>query len=198
MTSASQPVAHCPHCGAEVQTPGVLCWLCRHRAISANPNPYAPPRPLAGENASAQCSLASLFLVTTLVAVGLGLFLPAPGLGVLFAFVAAPALIRTFIAAGRRRQAGAPLSLREKIGTFFISWFIMGAIGLASFVAFMVVCVGSAFVMETAGINLLSEEGLLLLLVVGVIPGLIAAIPLAVWLLRRTRPAKTALPKSNG
>jgi hypothetical protein len=181
MATSHEPAAHCPHCGAEVQAPGSPCWLCRQKASHAELNPYAPPRPI-GENA--QFSLASLFLVMTLVAVCLGVIMIAPGVGILFAFITTPAFIRTTVAASLGRRAGAPLSPVEKVGIFFISWFIMCAIGIASVVAFMAVCFAGAIITEGAGARLE------IVLMVGVLGGLAAAIPLTVWLRRLTSPAR--------
>ena len=47
-----------------------------------------------------------LFLVMTLVAVGLGLFSILPGLGVLFAIFAVPAAVRTVKDATKHKQRG--------------------------------------------------------------------------------------------
>jgi hypothetical protein len=182
MANPHKPFAHCPHCGAEVQQLGNLCWLCRHKHISADPNPYASPRAI-GDNA-VQFSLASLFLVMTLLAVGLGIFLLVPGLGVLFAFISTPALIRTMIATGRQRQFGAPLSPAEKISVFFLSWFLMSAIGIAAMVAFVAVCFAGVLVTESAGASLETVLG------IGALSGLAAALPLTIWLMRITSPAK--------
>src|SRR5882672_9411675 len=194
MPDPAPQTATCPDCGASLAAGQARCWLCQRKASAPSAeNPYTPPRPIASGNLPAQFSLSSLFLVMTLVAVCLGVFMQAPGLGVLFGIVATPALIRTMIAASYQRQAGAPLTALEKVGTFFISWFIMGAIGLASFVAFAVVCVAGAYITVFAGADKMfgrGEEGLAFVVGFGVIVGLIAAIPLTVWLLRLTRPAK--------
>jgi hypothetical protein len=189
MATSQELAAHCPHCGAEVQTPGSPCWLCRQKAAQAEPNPYASPRPI--ENAT-QFSLASLFLVMTLVAVCLGVFMIAPGLGILFAFITTPAFIRTMVAASRGRQVGEPMSAMEKTGIFLISWFIMCAVGIASVVAFMAVCFAGALITESVGASLE------IVLMAGVLGGLAAAIPLTVWLLRLTSPSRMEFGPSPG
>ena len=190
MASAPEPAARCPHCGAQVQTLGSACWLCRQKASQSDPNPYAPPRPL-DENA-AQFSLASLFLVMTLVAVCMGVIMIAPGLGILFAFITTPALIRTIVASSRGRLVGEPLSPMQKAGIFLISWFIMCAVGIASVVAFMAVCFAGALITEGTGASLE------IMLTVGVLAGLAAAIPLTVWLLRLTSPSRMEFGPSPG
>jgi hypothetical protein len=189
MASAKEPIGreptpHCPHCGAEVQTPGGECWLCRLKEPPAKPNPYAPPRP-TGENAGAQFSLASLFLVMTLVAVCLGVFMLAPGLGILFAIVATPALVRTTFTASYYKQAGAPLSPAWRIRAFVVSLFIMLAVGVTTFVTFQGVCWTGALL--TQGRNPWPN------VIVGVIVGLLVAIPVMIWMLVWSWPSKEAI-----
>lgn len=125
----------------------------------------------------------------TLAAVCFGVFMLMPGLGVLLVFVLTPALVRTTRVAGFRREAGAPLTPGEAIGTFLISWFVLSAIGIASLVAFMVVCIAGAAVTESAG------GKIELVLGVGLIGGLLAAIPVAAGLLRVTRPKRIEPPR---
>jgi len=134
MATPHETAAHCPHCGAELQAPGGECWLCRLKEPPAQPNPYASPRPIG--DYAAQFSLASLFLVMTLVAVCLGVFMLAPGLGILLAVAATPALVRTTFTASYYKQAGASLTTAWKIKAFLVSLFIMLAVGTATFVAF--------------------------------------------------------------
>jgi hypothetical protein len=167
-----------------VQTPGGTCWLCRQKQSSAEPNPYAPPRP-TGENAAAQFSLASLFLVMTLVAVCLGVFMLAPGLGILLAVVATPALVRTTFTASYYKQVGAPLTPAWKIRAFLVSLFIMLAVGVATFVAFQVVCWTGALL--TQGQDPWPNA------LVGALVGLLVALPVMIWLLVWTWPSKEAI-----
>jgi hypothetical protein len=181
---SSAPSPRCPECGAPLSGLQARCWLCQRKPTQRDAeNPYAPPQPIADENAGVEFSLASLFLVMTLVVVCFGTFMIVPGLGILLAIVSTPALIRTIVMARHQRRAGAPLSAAEKIGVFLISWFVMGAIGLASMVAFLMACFTGAALTEGTGANLE------LILLAGILVGLAAAIPLSVWLLRLTRPA---------
>jgi hypothetical protein len=180
----SAPSVRCPECGAPLNAAQARCWLCQRKADDGQQqNPYAPPRPLT-EHSASQFSLASLFLIMTLVAVCLGVFLLSPGLGVLLVFVMTPALIRTVMAASYQKQAGTALSAADKIGVFLMSVFIMGAIGVAACVAFMATCLLGVAVTEGGGASLEAT------LLVGLISGLVGAIPLAAWLMRLTRPAK--------
>lgn len=192
MSSPTPRPAICPDCGAPVPAGQVSCWLCqRQQRPGDQQNPYAPPRPIPGENVPAGISPATVISLITLAAICLGVFLLMPGLGVLLVIVLTPALIRSTRVAGYRREAGAPLSPGEAIGTFLISWFIMSAIGIASLVAFLVVCFAGAVAAEGAGGKIEMVLG------VGVIGGLLAAIPVAIGLLRLTRPKRIEPPTSH-
>jgi hypothetical protein len=180
MSDAASARHRCPECGAELPAGQTRCWLCERKVSgAADLNPYASPRP-AMDHASVQFSLASLFLVTTLVAVFLGVFMLAPGLGILLAVFATPATIRTMIASNYKRSAGTPWTTAEKIAAFFVSLVIMVAIGFAAFVAFQVVCWSGALL--TQGNETYPN------ILVGLSSGLVAAIVVLVWLWRVTRP----------
>lgn len=186
--SPDSPPTICPDCGAPLPAGQSSCWLCqRQRPLGDLQNPYAPPRPIPGEDVAGGVSPATVILLITLAAVCLGVFWLMPGLGVLLVFVLTPTLIRTGRVAGLRRRAGVPLSPGETIGVFFLSWFLMGAIGVAGLVAFMVVCVAGAAVTESAGGGLEKTIG------IGLGGGLLAAIPFTIWLLRITRPTQIEL-----
>ncbi|HUY34979.1 MAG TPA: hypothetical protein VMV69_19685 [Pirellulales bacterium] len=109
---AANPPATCPECGADYPSIGQRCWLCGAAPPdgAALPDRAAPTAGNAPENSIASStrhtfSLISLFLVMTLVAVCLGVFAAAPGLGIVLAIVATPALVRTMIVSSRRRRS---------------------------------------------------------------------------------------------
>jgi hypothetical protein len=62
-----------------------------------------------------------LLLVITLIAVCLGLFMALPGLGIIAAIVAAPALIHVLVAREREQAVGTPTALGDKLLTFATS-----------------------------------------------------------------------------
>ncbi len=64
-----------------------------------------------------QFSLATLLLVTTLIAVFLALFRVHPGLGMLSLVFIVPAYLRTLSLAGREQQFGNRLSAKEKVAS---------------------------------------------------------------------------------
>jgi hypothetical protein len=160
MSTAPQALAHCPDCGAEAPADSLKCWLChRQLAVQAelvdedSPRSHrAPPRRTSG----VQFSLETLMLVITLFAVCLGVIMAAPGLGILVAIVAAPALVRTLVAGYQERKAGTPLTLGEKLLTFLASTGVSLAVVITGWTAFAAACLGSCFVvvgLESTGGN---------------------------------------------
>jgi len=143
--------ARCPECGAELAAGRARCWLCERKVSEAEiGNPYASPRPTA-ENLGVQFSLASLFLITTLAAVGLGLFLLSPGLGILLGVFAIPALVRTFIDVTQYKRGGVRVGIVGKLASFALSLMVVGAVAIAGGVAFFTVCLIGAGAAEAGG-----------------------------------------------
>jgi hypothetical protein len=174
--------ARCPECGATLSGASE-CWLCR-RATQAGDS--SPTSPFAEERKSAgQFSLATVFLIITLIAVCLGSLRLAPGLGVLLIIVATPALIRTCVVGIREKQAGHVLSLGEKVVAFLASSAIIVLVGVAGFIAFQIACWGSCAMV--AGIQQKEGENAFL---VGLGTGGIAGIGTIIWLVWKTWPRK--------
>jgi hypothetical protein len=120
-------------------------------------------------------------LILTLVAVCLGVFLLAPGLGVLLAVFAAPALVRTVIDASQYKRAGSQLSAGGKISSFLLSILVVLAAVMAACVAGGIVCAAGVTAAEASGAG-----GELMGPVV--IAGALAALAVAGGLLWITRP----------
>lgn len=177
----------CPDCGAEFLLSQSQCWLCSRKAPEATTeNPYASPQLIhESKYRAGQFSIATLMLVTTLVAVCLGVGMLAPGLGILLAIVATPALVRTVVADSRTKAAGWPFTMTKKIETFIVSLFLAGAVGMAGVVAFMGACTvglmaSGAFVSSSGPSG--DAFGVALFL------GAVAAIGVMGWLFWVTRP----------
>ncbi len=148
----------CPDCGAQVQPTATACWLCQKplasqaeiveaEIVEPTPPPIIPAWEQARRQASPlQFSLESLMLVITLVAVCLGMIVAMPGVGVLVAIVAAPALVRTLIAGFQQRAAGTQMTLSEKALTFLASTGITMAVLAAGGTAFASACFASCLV----------------------------------------------------
>ena len=173
----------CPECGAPLPTPFGICWLCQRK--NRPENPYSPPAtaPSANATGAGQFSLATVFLVMTLIAVCLGTFHFSPGLGVVIVIVAAPALIRTCIVGVKEKRVGHPLSIGEKLIAFLASIAIVILVAVAGFVAFQIACWGSCA--AVAGIQ--QNDGDFAVWT-GVIIGGAAGLGVMGWLLWRTRP----------
>ena len=150
-SASPTPAAACPDCGAALKPLATKCWLC-HRLLVVEAELVEPGSPFESQYASpkwvnpAQFSLETLMLVITLIAVCLGMIMALPGLGIVVAIVAAPALVRTLMAGYQERKAGAPLTLGEKLLTFAASTGVTLAVLVTGGTAFAAACVGSCFV----------------------------------------------------
>ncbi|HEY2412447.1 MAG TPA: hypothetical protein VGI40_09405 [Pirellulaceae bacterium] len=175
----------CPDCGAPLEGTDSQCWLCRAQAHGATHdiNPYASPRPIAPLQTQNQFSLATLFLIMTLVAVAMGALMIAPGLGTFFIVLAVPALIRTVIVGRRRQELGEKPTIGSKILDFIASAAIIWVISIAATIAFGVVCTTAGLVSFTL-FDFQDNPGF----IIAVGAGLAAAAVVATWLLWITRP----------
>jgi hypothetical protein len=107
------------------------CWMCGAAMVTAKR--YSPTT----------YSLTSAFLVTTLIAIGCGIAVSAPGLAILMAIVATPALIRTVVLVERRKERG--IATNEKIAMFFGYVGVALLAGFAGIVAFFGFCFVACF-----------------------------------------------------
>jgi hypothetical protein len=175
----------CPDCGAPLEGTATQCWLCRAQPHDSTHdiNPYASPQPLTGLAVKNQFSLATLFLIMTLVAVAMGALMIAPGLGTFFIVLAVPALVRTVIVGRRRQELGEKPTIGSKILDFIASAAIIWVISVAATIAFGVVCTTAGLV-SFGLFNFQDNPGL----IIAVGAGLAAAAVVATWLLWITRP----------
>jgi hypothetical protein len=134
----------CDQCGAALENSPTKCWLCGARCDtpSSTTNLGDPSPQLSGYS----FSLEGLMLVVTLVSVCLGAFTLFPGLGILFAILMAPVLVRTTMVVRRRSKAGRSVSFAAKLGLFFGSFataiVIVVLVSVASIGTFCAVCLG--------------------------------------------------------
>jgi hypothetical protein len=155
--SAASPLK-CPHCGADNAAETKHCWLCRCglavppvreragavRAELATSPPKFVPSPVS-------FSLAAIFAVVTLAAVGFGLARIEPGFGIAFGVIAVPAFIITAVRTRREQNLkGRKVGLVESVLTFLVSsaavfgivMLIQIAIVIALFIACLAICGG--------------------------------------------------------
>ncbi len=105
----------------------------------------APPVP---PEAPLQFSIETLLLITTLIAVCLGVGVAALPLGFLAFFLAAGALIRTLLVAKHFQQQGKPFPIGEKIAAFIISCgVVITAVVLGCLVLVVLLFIGGFAVM---------------------------------------------------
>jgi hypothetical protein len=126
-------------------------------------------------------------LVTTLAAVCLGVFRLEPGLGILLAIFALPALVRTLLVGRREQRRGQKLTTGGKIGQFFLSLAIMYAVWTAASMAFAVAFIPTCFAALTIGPT---SEAAGIVMIGGLIIGGIAGLAIGSVILWATWPKK--------
>ena len=166
----------CPECGAKRITSAMApCWLCG--AILPALDGAVPGGPVR----SKLDKPAFVVIGVLVVLITIGLAIEAPGLLVVFALCATPALVRSVIVSRQSSQAGRPLTAGEKAGAFLgalgATVLVGAAAGVAFFATCFVVCLGMLAANNTRG-------GGELILPVSVFAGLVPGIFVFVWLLR--------------
>jgi hypothetical protein len=137
--------------------------------------------------AAQQFSIATILLVTTLIAVCLGVFRISPGFGLAVIVMAVPALIRTVVIGAQNKRVGQRLSIGDKLRVFAASLGIMVLVGVAGVVAFQIACWGTCGLI--AAVDPPSGDAEILLWTsVGV--GSAAALAVGGWIMWATRPRK--------
>lgn len=146
--------AHCPDCHAEVTTDAQTCWMCGRVLNAVDAEVVDPRAPVSADS----FSLSTLMILVTLVAVGLGLFVTAPGLGILYTIALVPALVRTAVGVRKRVAAGKIMRREDKLQLFATSIAVSVAAGVAATVAFFATCLSTCFVYMALENNLRSAN----------------------------------------
>lgn len=107
----------CGRCGAANGRSVRVCWLCRGEIDAGSPF-ASTHRSQYNARAAWQIGLGSVMATITLLAVLLGVFRIAPGLGVLLAIVVVPAWIRTTIMVGFRHNGRREMTTGERFALF--------------------------------------------------------------------------------
>ena len=133
------------------------CWLCY---VPLDVPQKAIPAQVIDERIAAanpsQFSIETILLVTTLIAVLLGLFRLHPGLAIVLIIISVPALVRTVSVARREKRRGQRVTAGGKVGHFFLSLVLMYAVWTAASFAFFVAAIGTCF--AAIAVNNASEE----------------------------------------
>lgn len=175
MTAPASQTPRCPECGAEHHAGARRCWLCGAE-LAGEPSAAPASTSADTEATAATFSLSSLFLVMTLVAVCAGVFAAAPGLGIIFAVLATPALVRTIFITAKQKSRGTAVTPGQKIVRFLGSIGVVLLVFLSIGVALLTACLTAC-----AGYELDPNKGTFIFpsMVIGGVVGL----PLAGWLL---------------
>lgn len=96
-------------------------------------------------------SLSTLFLVITVICVGLGAIVTVPGIGVPFVVLAIPAFVRSVVARHRLEPKSRRWTLGERLVRFLGSIGLMLLIATAGVIAFQVACWTSCFGVAALG-----------------------------------------------
>ena len=174
--AAGDSLIACQTCGAANGPNRSHCWLCHEQLRGARG--HATEAPVAPVSSF---SLASLFLIITLISVCLGVAAVAPGLIVPLVIVVTLALIRTIAEASHYKATGDRPDAWRKIGLFIASIGVVMLVGIAAIIAFNIAC------WSICGLGL-AAGGSEAIIVVSIGCGVLAAIVCAVWLLKKTWP----------
>jgi hypothetical protein len=195
----------CPACGAYVGDSDGRCWFCeRPREAGDRRTPVtihgpsvvpAPPRPEPPRQGLLQFSIGTLLLVTTLIAVCLGVSVAVPPLGIPLSIVAAGGLLRTCVVGKHMQRLGLHFSVEEKLIEFVISCGVMiAALGVGLLAIAATGCLGGMAavsleqIRRAGGPSDWSEALVAALAVVYVGLAIGAPIGSVVWVLWATRP----------
>ena len=165
--------SQCARCGAQLKEASTSCWLCHHpvtEGIEFVSDHVQMPTHVGGPT----FSIMSLLLMMTMVAVILGVFIVAPGLGVLLGVLFLPAFIRTVVIAGRHKVLGQRLDGGQKFSVFMAALAGVIVAGVAAVVAFFGTCGISC--LGYAASNGRSGELFVLMLYVGIGVGILTAV----------------------
>lgn len=175
---------NCSKCSAANPAGSGQCWLCFHPlpAATESVTGVTDTPHLVTASAANTFTISSLMLVIALIAVCLGVMREVPGLGIALAVVSTPALVRTVFAARRREISGRPMAMGEKIFSFLGSIGVVVTVCAASGAAFASICfpIGFATFEKSGGGGIVMAFAL----------GILAALVVAAFLLRRLWPRK--------
>lgn len=157
---------HCPRCQNPIRKKSDRCSKCGLR-VKWIPGPKktgtrskeletVTPKlvkaPIVDDINPSSFGIASMLLTMTLIAVGLAIFIAAPGLGIAMAILAFPAFIRTLLVVRKRKMLGRPVSTEAKVGLYLGSFSVTLVVTLvtvfASALTFCFSCLGGMVVAE--------------------------------------------------
>lgn len=184
---------YCPACRSLNSASDPACWLC-HESLTADVQKTVSQGDDSSHSATqGESGLSYVCMMIALSIVCLGLFLIFPGIGIIFACLISPALVKA------RRRAGqdvaGPLTAAQLFITVMSSIGAAITIGIAAVIAGGVVCIGFVFGGAMLG-DLQGKldggmEGMAIGLYVGLLLGLIVALVVTSKLVQRRRSRDT-------
>lgn len=176
MNEKSQ-VYQCAECGWKSSRNVGVCPIC-HGSLEL----VAAATPQS-TNSSNTFSLTSLFLVLTLICVGVGAIVSQPGIGIPFVFISALALARTRADLSKSASGRGSRTAGDRIASFAGSFAIVFLISIAGVIAFQIACWASCFGLMVIGGRVSS-------IVIGIGLGGVAGFFAIVHLLHKTWPRR--------
>jgi hypothetical protein len=183
----STPSDCCQKCGAQLIPGRPKCWLCNaelptqgagEAVVIASVAPELP-RPFA-PTGRFQFGLSSLLLLMTLVAILCSIIKMNPGLGIVVAVLAVPALLWTVFVAMRRGGRGNPMSAGGKAAVFLLTLFTVVGVLVAVIGAFVAAVLATCAATSGPGPGNFGDP--VLALICGGVAALVVAI-LCAWVL---------------
>lgn len=183
----------CPHCGA-ANNPSASCWLCgtdveviTAELVAAEVNPYAAPAPPEVAGDTSAYGIVVIALLVILIVVMSVLTTASPGLAIVIAIVALPALVRTAIDISRRQSSGQSVSAAETSLIFLASVAGVVAASAAAGATFLVACTAICFgVLALDGGSLSNNGGNLIFISATAVSILVGLLVLAFLWKRRS------------
>ncbi len=143
-TTPNNTGLHCPHCDAALPVNAKSCWLCLSPLNATDFMAGAARPPAPPSETPPNYSMSSLMMFVTLLCVVLGVLTIARGLGVIVAFIAFIAWLRTAVNVQRRSANNEILTTGDKVLMFFRSavstFLIVGAVLVACVVMLFIAC----------------------------------------------------------
>ena len=162
----------CPTCRATVTQDTPFCWKCGSQLKTdgfESRGIELPDKPSG--SAGFNFSIASLLLLTTLIAIFLALFAAAPGLGVFLAVLSIPPFVRTLMVVNRRKAMGQQVSGGRKAGLFLgslgVTLLITWATMFAAAIAFFFSCLGAFAFLDPGASGGANVEAVFLWITIG-------------------------------
>lgn len=141
---------------------------------------------LPSRSSGGSFGLMSLMMIMTLIAVCMGAFTVAPGLGILISVLATPALIRTVVVSMRQREQGIAPSPGDKFMLFVASLGALITAGMVAIAVFFGTCVAFCFgAMAMDGNGFFTGGGSEAFIWVFIIVGAAAGIASGIFILMR-------------